>query len=97
MQEIGNLTIKLVRQVTTTKFAKIWKLTTKFAKIQEINTKFAKKNSQNHVSNIHIMWQELDLELCKKPSQTHLVFKTIEEISAYIFISFTCVEISPKH
>jgi len=44
LQEIGNLTVKLVRQVTTTKFAKIWKLTTKFAKIQGINTKFAKKN-----------------------------------------------------
>jgi len=48
LQEIGNLTIKLVRQVTTTKFAKIWKLTTNFAKTQEINTKFAKKKIGNN-------------------------------------------------
>jgi len=48
LQKIGNLTIKLVRQVTTTKFAKIWKLTTKFAKIQEINIKFAKKELGNN-------------------------------------------------
>jgi len=52
--------------------------------------------SQDQVSNINIMWQKLDLKLCKKLSQTHLVLKTIEEISTYFFISFTCVEISPK-
>ena len=41
--------------------------------------------SQNQVSNINIMWQKLDLKLCKKLSQTHLVLKTIEEISTYFF------------
>jgi len=47
--------------------------------------------SQNHVSNINIMWHKLDLKLCKKLSQTQLVLKTIEEISTYLFISFyTC-------
>jgi len=37
------LTIELVKQEITSKFAKIWKLTTKFVKMQEISTKFAKR------------------------------------------------------
>ena len=41
--------------------------------------------SQDHVSNINIRWQELDLKLCTKLSQTHLVLKTIEETSTYFF------------
>ena len=50
--------------------------------------------SQNHVSNINIMWQKLGLKLCKKLSQTHLVLKTIEEISTYFYQLYMCGNIT---
>jgi len=63
--------IKLVGQVTTTKFAKIWKLTTKFAKIQEINTKFGKKKKLE-IINYACEKQESAMNLEPNTSQDHV-------------------------